>query len=278
MLYEMHMHTPLCKHAIGEPEEYAAVAEQRGLTGIVVTCHNPCDDGWAPDVRMSVAEFDQYVAMVERAQKAWAGRVDIRLGLECDYVPGMERWIEKLLGMAEFHHVLGSVHPQLIDYLARFGTDDAAVFSATYFEHLARAAETGFFDTIAHPDLVKNSDPAGWDVGRAMGDIRACLDRIAVTGTAMEINTSGLNKLLPEMNPGPQMLAEMHARGIPVVMGADAHDPIRVAADFAEALDHLSAAGYGHTSIFLDRQRRDIAIEQARGQLQRAAIQIKGQL
>ena len=23
MLYEMHMHTPLCKHARGEPEEYA---------------------------------------------------------------------------------------------------------------------------------------------------------------------------------------------------------------------------------------------------------------
>ena len=24
LLYESHMHTPLCKHAVGEPEEYAA--------------------------------------------------------------------------------------------------------------------------------------------------------------------------------------------------------------------------------------------------------------
>ncbi len=62
MLFEMHMHTPLCKHARGEPEEYAAVAEERGLRGIVVTCHNPSDD-WSPGVRMSVAEFDSYVAM-----------------------------------------------------------------------------------------------------------------------------------------------------------------------------------------------------------------------
>ena len=45
LLYEMHMHTPLCKHAQGAPEEYAAVAQQRGLQGIVVTCHNPTDDG-----------------------------------------------------------------------------------------------------------------------------------------------------------------------------------------------------------------------------------------
>lgn len=267
MLYEMHMHTPLCKHAVGEPEEYAAVAAQRGLAGIVVTCHNPCNDGWAPDVRMSVAEFDQYVALVERARQVWAGRVDVRLGLECDYVPGMEPWLETLLGMAEFHHVLGSVHPQLTDYLARFDSGDLVAFEATYFEHLALAAETGLFDTIAHPDLIKNSDPARWDLARALDVIRPCLDRIAASGTAMELNTSGLNKLFPEMNPGQQMLAEMSQRDIAVVIGADAHDPMRVAANFADALDHLSAAGYSHSSIFLDRQRRDIPIEQARSQL-----------
>ena len=50
VLYEMHMHTPLCKHARGEPEDYAAVAERRGLKGIVVTCHNPTNDGWSPGV------------------------------------------------------------------------------------------------------------------------------------------------------------------------------------------------------------------------------------
>ncbi|MFL2541574.1 MAG: histidinol-phosphatase [Candidatus Latescibacterota bacterium] len=268
MLYEMHMHTPLCKHAIGEPGEYAAVAEVRGLAGIVVTCHNPCNDGWSPGVRMSVAEFPEYVALVERAQKAWAGRVDIRLGIECDYVPGMEAWIERLLDMAEFHHVLGSVHPQLTDYIARFGTGDAVALVATYFEHLAMAAETGFFDTIAHPDLVKNSDPHNWDGDRAMEFIRPCLDRIQAAGTAMELNTSGLNKLYSEMNPGQQMLGEMCQRDIPVVMGADAHDPVRVAANYEDALDTLSAVGYSNISIFLDRQRRDIPIEQARSLLQ----------
>ena len=93
LLYESHMHTPLCKHAVGYPEAYAAVAEQRGLKGIIVTCHNPTNDGWSPDVRMSMAEFDDYVAMVEQAREMWAGRVDVRLGLESDYVPGVEAWL-----------------------------------------------------------------------------------------------------------------------------------------------------------------------------------------
>jgi histidinol-phosphatase (PHP family) len=268
MLYEMHMHTPLCKHAQGEPEEYAEVAQQRGLKGIVVTCHNPTDDGWSPDVRMSVAEFDDYVALVERARTAWAGQVDVRLGIESDYVPGMELWLEKLHGMAELHHVLGSVHPQINQYKERYFDGDQEAFQRTYFEHLALAAETGLFDTIAHPDLVKNAAPAEWNIDRAMDIIRPCLDRIAAANTAMELNTSGLNKALPEMNPSAAMLKEMCQRDIPVVIGADAHQPQRVAADFATALEALSAAGYTHVSNFLNRQRREICIDEARSSLQ----------
>ncbi|MCP4288071.1 MAG: histidinol-phosphatase, partial [Gammaproteobacteria bacterium] len=56
ILYETHLHTPLCKHATGRPEEYAAVAERRGLKGIIVTCHNPTNDGWSPQTRMNLEQ------------------------------------------------------------------------------------------------------------------------------------------------------------------------------------------------------------------------------
>jgi len=90
MLYETHMHTPLCKHAVGEPEDYAEVAQRRGLKGIIVTCHNPAPDGFSPRVRMSLHEFPDYVALVARAREAWKGKIDVRLGIESDYMPGME--------------------------------------------------------------------------------------------------------------------------------------------------------------------------------------------
>src|SRR5690606_4367659 len=80
MLYEMHMHTPLCRHARGEPEEYAARAQARGLSGIVVTCHNPFPDQWEQGTRMYLEQWDEYVRIIERARAAWAGRVDVRLG------------------------------------------------------------------------------------------------------------------------------------------------------------------------------------------------------
>jgi histidinol-phosphatase (PHP family) len=265
------MHTPLCKHAQGEPEAYAEVAEQRGLAGIIVTCHNPPIDGWAPGSRMAESQFDTYVAMVERARQAWAGRVDVRLGLECDYAPGMEAGLEAQLKWAEFHHVLGSVHPQVSEYRQRYFRDDPYAYQCTYFEHLAMAAETGLFDTLAHPDLVKNETANDWDVERLADTIAASLDRIAATGTAMELNTSGVNKVVKEMNPGRTILAQMQARGIPVVIGADAHVPARVGDGYVTALETLREVGYTTVSFFLNRQRQEVAIADALRSLEAAA-------
>ena len=267
VLYESHMHTPLCKHASGEPEEYAAVALRRGLKGIIVTCHNPVPGGFAPHVRMDVEQFEEYVAMVERARAAWAGRVDVRLGLESDYMPGMEPWLEKLHARAALNHVLGSVHPQVAEYHQQYFHGDVVEFQKTYFTHLAMAAETKLFDTLSHPDLVKNIYPTRWRLELLIDHIRSCLDRIAKTGVAMELNTSGIHKDIQEMNPGPQILKEIHNRGIPVVIGADAHKPNRVAAEYEEALDMLSGIGFTHVNIFLERKRHEIAIDAARASL-----------
>jgi histidinol-phosphatase (PHP family) len=263
LLYESHMHTPLCHHATGEPEEYAAVARERNLKGIIVTCHNPLPDGLAASSRMTPEQFDEYVALVDRARQRCADFCDVRLGFECDFIPGLEGFLEKQLAQATFHHVLGSVHIQLAEYMDQYFTGDAPAYQRLYFDLLAQAAETQLFDTISHPDLVKNMFHETWRVGDVLDAIGDCLDRIAATDTAMELNTSGLNKLYPEMNPGPVMLEQMAQRGIPVVIGADAHVPERAGDAYPQALRHLADAGYSHVSQFLDRRRQDIAITDA---------------
>ena len=280
LLYESHLHTPLCHHAIGLPGEYAAVAEKRGLRGIIVTCHAPMPDGYSSPYRMDIEDWATYLTMVEEAAEAWRGRVDIRLGLESEYVPGYLPWIESLHGRASFHHVLGSVHCQMHEYIETFFRDGSPdpwpEFQRTYFRHLAEAAETGLYDTLSHPDLVKNMQPGEWNVPRILDDIRRALDRIAAAGMAMELNTSGLNKTIPEMNPGPAILREMNARGIPVVLGADAHKPSRTGAEYPRALDLLRAAGYKEVSFFLNRQRQGVPIDEAAASLrdgnERAAV------
>lgn len=266
IFFDSHMHTPLCKHAAGEPEQYAEVAERRGLRGVIFTCHNPVPN-WSPSVRMDEHQFDEYVAMVARASRKMEGRVEVLLGLESDYAPGMEGYLEKLHQRAPLNYVLGSIHPQLSEYRERYFTGDALAFMRTYFSHLAQAAETGLFDALSHPDLVKNIFPRQWNVEVLLDDIRASLDRIAKTGTAMELNTSGLHKAIQEMNPGPLILREMNARKIPVVIGSDSHMPRRVGENFEMACDLLREAGYSEVSYFIERKRQTMDLGKARASL-----------
>ncbi|HLX63380.1 MAG TPA: histidinol-phosphatase [Planctomycetota bacterium] len=266
ILFDSHMHTPLCKHAAGDPENYAEVAERRGLRGVIFTCHNPVPN-WGANVRMDEREFETYVAIVEHARKKMAGRVEVLLGLESDYAPGMEAYLEKLHARVPLNFVLGSVHPQLAEYRARYFAGDAVAFQRTYFTHLAEAAESGLFDCLSHPDLVKNMFPTTWDLAAMLDHIRSILDRIAKTGIAMELNTSGLQKAVEEMNPGPEILREMCLRNIPVVLGSDSHIPRRVGEDFGLACDLLTQAGNAEVSFFIGRKRQTVGIAEAKASL-----------
>lgn len=258
--FDSHMHTPLCKHAWGEPEEYAARGLEQGLQGIIITCHSPMPDGFWPHVRMSEAEFDTYLHLVERCRRRMTGQLEVRLGLESDYFPGLEKWAETLHQRAPFHYILGSVHWQGPEYRAAFEKQGLVAFRRTYFQHLADSAETGLFDCLAHPDLIKNYHPDDWQFEEWEDDIAAALDRIAKTGVAMELNTSGLYKSYAEYNPGPPMLRLMAARGIPVVLGSDSHRALRVAEHFIPALRTLQAVGYQHVSLFENRVRQELPI------------------
>lgn len=267
-----HMHTPLCKHAYGHPAEYAEIACQRGLRGITFTCHSPMPDGWWPEVRMDDHQWEAYVKVVSRTAEQFAGRLDVRLGIESDWFPGMEPWLEQLHQRAPLHHVLGSVHFFGRAYLERFFTGDVRAFQRLYFQHLADSAETGLFDTIAHPDLVKNFRSDDWSLREVQESVETALDRIAKTGVAMELNTSGLHKRYSEMNPSLPMLRLMQARAIPVVIGSDAHVARRVAADFETALDLVERAGYSEVSYFINRVRSTLPITEARACLREPVL------
>ncbi|MEO7099170.1 MAG: histidinol-phosphatase [Luteolibacter sp.] len=263
LLYESHCHTTLCKHAFGTTDEYAEAAIARNFKGITFTCHCPLPEGFSANVRMTPEQFDEYVERVSATREKFAGRLDVRLGIESDFYPGVEPWLKQLHSRVPLSHVLGSIHYQVGDYRKLFYTGEIFSYQQLYYDHLAQSAESGLFDTLSHPDLIKNESPADWDFKRIQPFIERSLDRIAATGVAMELNTSGVQKALPEMNPSPSQLALMQERGIPVVIGADAHVPHRVGDGYVAALKLLESTGYREVSFFIDRKRQSVPIEDA---------------
>ena len=67
---DYHMHTPLCRHATGEPSELAAQAVRLGLTEIGFSDHSPMPRDDFDDWRMRSDQLDEYVAKVQQDRKS----------------------------------------------------------------------------------------------------------------------------------------------------------------------------------------------------------------
>ena len=255
------MHTPLCRHATGEPVDYAAQAVSRGLTEIGFTDHSPMARDDFDNWRMRADQLDEYVEKVRRAQREFP-QLTIRLGLEVDYLPGHEAWIRELASRHAWDYFIGSVHYVSeswdVDNPAKLSEwnhrDPFEVWSA-YFERLTMAAASGLFEIIGHADLPKKFGH------RPKQDCTPLYKRFLTaakkTGTAIELNTAGLRKDCREIYPNPTLLEAAFRLGVPITFASDAHAAEEVGLNFTEALALARATGYTHTCRFAGR-RRDI--------------------
>ncbi len=257
-LVDYHMHTSRCGHAAGGMDEYAARAAEMGLREIGFSDHMPLLHTEDAALTMGLDELPLYVQEVVDLRARFPG-LPIRLGIEVDYLPETAPLLPALLEAHPFDYVMGSLH--FVDgwafddprNLGGYEGRDLRALWERYFDLLGEAAESGLFDVLAHPDLIKKF---GF---RPEGDVhhlyRACLDRIAGSGTVMEVNTAGLRKPVKEIYPGEDFLLMCRERDIAVTLGSDAHRPVEVGADFGQALSLLRRTGFRELVLFSARQR-----------------------
>jgi len=253
------MHTPLCRHAVGEPTAYAAHAERTGLREIGFTDHSPMPRDDFDDWRMRAADLDDYIARVEQARCDHPA-LTIKIGLEVDYFPGGEGWVRELAGRHSWDYFIGSVHyvsdswaidnPHLI---SEWKKRDALMVWETYCERLTQAAASGLFDIIGHVDLCKKFGvhPPG-DTALLFAPF---IKMAASRGVAIELNTAGLRKDCREIYPSAGILRQAHGAGIPITFGSDAHAPEEVGMQFDEAVALARSCGYTSCCRFVGRRR-----------------------
>ncbi len=258
-LADYHMHTPLCRHASGEPTEYAAQALAQGLEEIGFSDHNPMAHDDFDDWRMLLSDLPAYIEKVEQARRDHPD-LRIKIGLEVDYIPGCEDYIRELWAMHDWDYFIGSVHyiadgfaidnPNLV---LEWQRRDTLEIWTTYFERLARAAESGLFQIIGHADLCKRFR------FYPRQDYRHLYERFMEAasrgGVAVELNTAGLRKDCREIYPHPDLLRLAHQKGVPITFGSDSHRPGEVGMNFADAVQLARACGYDHCCRFTKGRR-----------------------
>ena len=255
---DFHMHTPLCRHATGTPSEYARAALEKNIPEIGFADHNPMPDVF-DDWRMLLSELPAYIESVELARQEFP-QLPIRLGMEVDFIPGQEAWVEKLAGMADWDYFIGSVHyiapgwdvdnPKLID---RFQEHPVEEIWDLYWRAYVQCIRSGLFDFVGHPDLVKKFGH------RPEGDLRKyyepAVNALSETGIAYEINTAGLRKPAAELYPSRQFVQMAFEAGIPLLINSDAHAPEEVGADSEAARAVAVEIGYPELVRFQKRRR-----------------------
>jgi histidinol-phosphatase (PHP family) len=243
--------------------DLARRAVEIGLGELGFADHNPMAEPF-DDWRMLIGELPRYLDAVAEAREAFP-QLNIKLGLEVDFLRGQEAWVEKLAGMAEWDFLIGSVHylpagwevdnPK---YLSRHTHRDAPEMWAQYWDTYVQAIRSGLFDFMAHPDLPKKFGV------RPEGDLRRyyepAIEALADRGIAFEINTAGLRKECAEQYPAAEFIRSAREAGVPLLINSDAHRPEEVGAGYDVAVRLARDAGYRETARFARRQRSAVPL------------------
>ena len=132
-----HTHTARCGHASGEDEQYVRSAIRGGYRVLGFSDHTPWSyaSDFVSPIRMPLDALPDYVRSVRSLQRRFAGRIELRLGLEC-----------------------GNHFYRTDERYPYFGSDTrSAEMLDLYAESAIRGMETGLYAYLAHPDLFMRS-------------------------------------------------------------------------------------------------------------------------
>ncbi|MBR0169684.1 MAG: histidinol-phosphatase [Bacteroidales bacterium] len=242
-----HTHSNYCdgKATLREMVDFA-VAHNFTALGFTGHCPLPFDNTY------SITDYEGYCNEVRALKEEYADRIEISLGLEMDYVPGMLEDFSPLIKQGGLEYTIGSIHlipaegsaPRSADDLwmidgSRYQTYDEGLMKhfggdirrgvRAYFHNENAMLERNRPTIVGHPDkiVMHNRDryfteDEPWYRDLALETIHLIkeLDLIC------EINTRGIYKgRHADYYPGKWLIQEMKQLHIPVLVSTDAHAP-----------------------------------------------------
>jgi histidinol-phosphatase (PHP family) len=228
---DAHLHTDLSPDSNVVLDVYAAAALERGIVELAITDHVDFEPG-AP--AFGYATFADRERVVRQAADRWGPQgVAIRFGVELTYDRSWEADIREHLARHAYDFTIGSVHDRVESPYSpgrvRGWVDgrSLAEIVAPAFDEVEAAARSGLFDTLGHLDVVKrylHPYVTRQELGAAPELYEPILQALVDSGTALEINTSGLRHSVGETYPSAAIVARFRELGgRAITIGSDAH-------------------------------------------------------
>jgi histidinol-phosphatase (PHP family) len=263
MLIDYHTHHVRCGHAKGELEEYVKKGIDIGLNQLGLSDHMPLlhvnPDTYYPGMAMAMEELPNYVEECFALKSKYKQQIDLKIGLEGDYIEGYEEQILQIIEAYPWDYVIGSVHFlgewDITDFRQQDGWKGKShdqVYEQ-YYDAVQKAARTGFYNFIGHMDVIKRFGfkPAADRIDLELETLKV----IKAQDMAIELNASGLRMPCEEMFPSRRILEACFEQNIPLTIGSDAHDPERLSQYLDQARALLKEIGFTKLATFDNRKR-----------------------
>jgi HisJ family histidinol phosphate phosphatase len=267
---DMHMHTWFSTDSEACPRDMADEAVRKGLKTICFTDHFDKDDlEWGEE---GIFDVDAYFVEMQKLQEEYAGKLNIRIGIELGLRTYLKDYYEELTKKYPFDFVIGSVHnvPYKKDAEGNIlYTDPAAeklftdrtdkeAYRLMMETTLENVRTSDCFQTLGHLDYVvrygksREKEYSYTDYADIIDEI---LKLLIEKKKGLEVNSAGLKYGLPFAHPHPDVLKRYRELGGEIItIGADAHKPEHIAYDFAKAEEILKSCGFKYYTEFFEQK------------------------
>lgn len=267
---DMHMHTWFSTDSEACPRDMADEAVRKGLKTICFTDHFDKDDlEWGEE---GIFDVDAYFVEMQKLQEEYAGKLNIRIGIELGLRTYLKDYYEELTKKYPFDFVIGSVHnvPYKKDAEGNIlYTDPAAeklftdrtdkeAYRLIMETTLENVRTSDCFQTLGHLDYVvrygksREKEYSYTDYADIIDEI---LKLLIEKEKGLEVNSAGLKYGLPFAHPHPDVLKRYRELGGEIItIGADAHKPEHIAYDFAKAEEILKSCGFKYYTEFFEQK------------------------
>lgn len=267
---DMHMHTWFSTDSEACPCDMADEAVRKGLKSICFTDHFDKDDlEWGEE---GIFDVDAYFVEMQKLQEEYAGKLNIRIGIELGLRTYLKDYYEELTKKYPFDFVIGSVHnvPYKKDAEGNIlYTDPAAeklfadrtdkeAYRLMMETTLENVRTSDCFQTLGHLDYVvrygksREKEYSYTDYADIIDEI---LKLLIEKEMGLEVNSAGLKYGLPFAHPHPDVLKRYRELGGEIItIGADAHKPEHIAYDFAKAEEILKSCGFKYYTEFFEQK------------------------
>lgn len=271
MKINLHTHTLWCD-GNNSVEDNALAAIERGFDVLGFSGHSmhPFAGSW----HIAPRDFADYEAEVLKIREKYKDKIQILLGYEADYFPGVtvpSKAAYKARGLNP-DYLIGSVHYVLSErghytvdsYVERvrenlirlYGKEnhgmeavDGRLAVCEYFSAQREMLAKGDFEILGHADVIRkrNGILNFFDESETWyaDELKATADAAAKAGVIVEINSGGIaRQALDDFYPSEQFLALLFERKVPVLVSSDSHSTDTLDFAFGRAVAQAKKIGY----------------------------------